>query len=86
MNTVKCIEESLINEDTLKDFETFRNKQHTVESIYAELNILKQHQIVRIVGVSTNTCSECKKKAIFLVPSNNTYLCWFHGYNVAKNR
>lgn len=84
MNTKKCIEETMINKETLDDFEKFRNKQHTIEAIYAELNIFKKQQIVRIVGDSENTCSECKKRAIYLLPNNNTYLCWFHGYKIVK--
>ena len=85
MSTTKYTEELLINNDILQMINDFKSKQYTVESIYSELNVLKNtNQIVRIAGGSDNTCTECKKKAIYLMPSDNTYLCWYHGYNVVK--
>ena len=85
MNSTKYTEESMIDSDILTSIENFRKKQHTVESLYSELKILKNiNQIVRIAGSSDHTCTNCQKKAIYLKPSDDTYLCWFHGYNVVK--
>lgn len=78
-------EQTLIDVATLEQITQFRNKNHTLKSIYAELNKLnKPEQIIRMVSSEEHTCCDCKKKAIYLRPDNNTYLCWMHGYKLLK--
>lgn len=78
------LERSLIDEETMKMFADFRDK-HTLESVYAELNKLPNtNQVIRLMGTENISCDKCKKKAVYLRPLNNTYLCWKHGYELVK--
>lgn len=85
MSVTNYIEETMIEKEILSSINDFKNKNYTVESLYSELKILKNgNQIIRITESVNYTCNECQKKAIYLKPSSDTYLCWLHGYNAVK--
>ena len=78
------LERSMMDDETFRMFEDFR-KQHTLQSVLSELNILRNdNQIIRLMSTENIICNKCKKKAIYAKYSDNTYLCWKHGYELAK--